>query len=245
MALTLILGAVVLIAVVAVVFTVVKGLGRGIHQSLNVLGTLGDVVEAVETQSNQTPRQLQNLTNTYSDLIRRDFPEFDAVEFLSSASNTLVMILNALEKGELTDVSRLSLNLKQQVETTLNDIHSKGEKWFFDDILVHKACIARYSSGVGTKTIRIEIALQYRYGVLKEGQLISGSRDLAQYKYIIDAVYIQDVSQLGDLSMKGHNCPNCGAPVRSLGEGKFCEYCGTGLTEINVRVWTFDHYTRS
>jgi endogenous inhibitor of DNA gyrase (YacG/DUF329 family) len=40
-------------------------------------------------------------------------------------------------------------------------------------------------------------------------------------------------------SAMGVNCPNCGAPVKNLGQ-KFCEYCGTGITEVNIRSWKFD-----
>ena len=31
-------------------------------------------------------------------------------------------------------------------------------------------------------------------------------------------------------------CPNCGAPIKMLGT-KVCPYCGTGITELNIRVW--------
>lgn len=241
---TLSIGIVLLIIAIMAISIAVKWFGRQARRTVHAIKTIDSVLDAVETQSTQTPRQLQNLTRTYSELIRRDFPEFDVQEFLSAAENTLVMILNTLENGKLTDATKLSFNLKHQVEVTLEDIKSKGERWFFDDILVHKSCIAKYSSGAGTKVIQLEIALQYRHGILIEGQLISGSRELQQYKYVMDAVYIQDVTKLGDQSMKGHHCPSCGAPIRQLGEGKFCEYCGTGLTEINVRIWTFDHYSR-
>ena len=37
----------------------------------------------------------------------------------------------------------------------------------------------------------------------------------------------------------GINCPNCGAPVKNLGQ-KYCDYCGTGIREINVRSWSFE-----
>ena len=37
-------------------------------------------------------------------------------------------------------------------------------------------------------------------------------------------------------------CPNCGAPVTRLGS-KFCEYCGSGLREISVRVWSINKIT--
>ena len=35
------------------------------------------------------------------------------------------------------------------------------------------------------------------------------------------------------------NCPNCGAPVKTLGE-KFCQFCGTAIKEINIRSWKFN-----
>jgi hypothetical protein len=53
-------------------------------------------------------------------------------------------------------------------------------------------------------------------------------------------VYIQDRDKVEsdyDKAM-GYNCPNCGAPVKSL-KYKTCEYCGTGLQEYNIKVWTF------
>ncbi|MCD8025431.1 MAG: zinc-ribbon domain-containing protein, partial [Clostridiales bacterium] len=40
----------------------------------------------------------------------------------------------------------------------------------------------------------------------------------------------------------GVNCPNCGAPIKNLGK-KFCEYCGTAVTEVNIRAWKFDSIT--
>ncbi len=34
----------------------------------------------------------------------------------------------------------------------------------------------------------------------------------------------------------GVTCPNCGAPITSLG-AKRCEYCGTAIEPLNLRVW--------
>ena len=36
------------------------------------------------------------------------------------------------------------------------------------------------------------------------------------------------------------NCPNCGAPLTSLG-AKHCEYCGTPIIEYNIKAWTFSN----
>ena len=34
-------------------------------------------------------------------------------------------------------------------------------------------------------------------------------------------------------------CPNCGAPIRSLGS-KVCEFCETAVQEVNHYAWSFD-----
>lgn len=58
-----------------------------------------------------------------------------------------------------------------------------------------------------------------------------------QTRYNMELVYIQDLSKIKDLATAiGVTCPNCGAPITKLGS-KFCEYCGTGVTPVDVRVW--------
>lgn len=233
---------IILFLIIIASLLIVRKVGRSIRRGFRNLRAVFSLFSG-ETD-NHTPRQLQNLTNTYTEIIKRDFPEFDSKEFLTSAENTLVSVLNSLESGVIANKAKLSPNLIRKLEETITDIKSKGEKWFFNDIYVHKSCIAKYSSSLGSKIIRVEIALQYGHGVFKAGKMISGSNTIQQYKYSIDAVYVQDVAKLGSSSMYGHNCPNCGAPVKQVGEGKFCSYCGTGLKEVNVRLWTFDNYNR-
>ena len=65
--------------------------------------------------------------------------------------------------------------------------------------------------------------------------MVYGSRDMkTQSVYETELVYIQNVDMVANGSEGlGINCPNCGAPIKNLGQ-KFCEYCGTGITEINI-----------
>ena len=217
---------------------------RGIRRFIARSG-LGIIASALRQPADtSTPRTLQNLTNTYSQLIARDFPEFDVRQFLTRAENLLVQILNSIESGEGIGISEhkdISSNLISKVDNLIEDIKSKGENWHYDDIYVHGSAIADYGYSMGKRTIKVEIALQYRFSNSDAGVR---SSNLDQYKYSLDAIYIQDVDKLGDNSFKGHNCPNCGAPVKSIGEGNYCQYCGSGLMEVNVRIWTFDNFTR-
>lgn len=64
-----------------------------------------------------------------------------------------------------------------------------------------------------------------------------------QFAFEIDALYIQDLDALATdtTEARAFNCPNCGAPVPGLGDLQ-CQYCGSAIEPINVRVWTFSRF---
>ncbi len=65
-----------------------------------------------------------------------------------------------------------------------------------------------------------------------------------QTRYNMELIYIQDLSKIKDLATAiGVTCPNCGAPITRLGS-KFCEYCGTGVMPVDVRVWKLHRVER-
>lgn len=197
------------------------------------------VIELMEDiQEEQPIRQIQNLTNTYEGLIRRDFPEFDAKEFLQLAESVLLNILNSLEEGRIHHEEHLTDSLKNTLHEQIRDLQSQKEKIYFDSIHIHKSAISRYTKNAGSRVISVEIAIEYATRKEKEQKRV-------QYKYILEAIYVQDLSKVGNLSMVGHHCPNCGAPVIELGKNKLCRYCGAGLTEINMRIWRFNSYKKA
>lgn len=72
-------------------------------------------------------------------------------------------------------------------------------------------------------------------------EVIFGSREnRMQTIYEVGLMYVQDADRLHNRATAlGVNCPNCGAPVKTLGE-KFCQFCGTAIKEINIRSWRFN-----
>ena len=84
----------------------------------------------------------------------------------------------------------------------------------------------------------------YSYVTDETGKITNGDKNLkTQTAYDISLVYIQDIDKVNeqkkDKSSIGLNCPNCGAPIKNVGK-KFCEYCGTGIKEINIYSWKFN-----
>ena len=49
-------------------------------------------------------------------------------------------------------------------------------------------------------------------------------------------MYVQDANEYGYAKGFSTTCPHCGGAVSDLGR-KFCDYCGSEIIPINVRVW--------
>ena len=94
-------------------------------------------------------------------------------------------------------------------------------------IKVHETGISGYRRQQGTCSVKAQTTAGYRD---EEGLW-------QEKRYNSELVYVQDVSQLPETQTAiGVNCPNCGAPVKMLG-AKYCDYCGTAIQELNIRVW--------
>ncbi|MBQ1423717.1 MAG: zinc-ribbon domain-containing protein [Lachnospiraceae bacterium] len=114
--------------------------------------------------------------------------------------------------------------VRQAVRKCIRDMHDDPE-----EIELHETEIADYrnNSNEGTCFIICQTSAGYR----------NESGNWIERKYETDLAYVQDVSQLPPTQTAvGLNCPNCGAPIKMLGR-KTCPYCGTGITELNIRVW--------
>ena len=138
--------------------------------------------------------------------------------------------------------SSFAQELKNKLEHIIILLKNKEQREHFDKIKIHRTEISNYTKKSGRCIITMQSSIQYYHYITDQtGRVISGSKDvLFQSKYETDLIYIQDRSLVeGDLGeADGLNCPNCGAPITSLGQ-KFCEYCGTGVVAYNIHVWSF------
>ena len=54
-------------------------------------------------------------------------------------------------------------------------------------------------------------------------------------------IYIVDDRQVSKREKTiGLNCPNCGAPLRGVGQ-RVCVYCGSGTEDIVKRTWVINN----
>lgn len=238
------------LAVIAGLLVVIIGAGFFIKVKLSGLsreffGT-DDFMEGYKEQKRklaESPRSVQGMTSIYLPEILRDFPEFDYDHFKTGAQAVVRGYLNAISTGSTSTLpDDVTNKLRNSVTEIIENLNANGQKQVFSEPVIHACEISRYFKSGGTATVQFNVAV----GVISyvedlDGKLLNGSRDeKLQTIYEVDLVYLQDADVMGVYGEAlGLNCPNCGAPIRNLGM-KFCEYCGTGIIEVNTRVWKYN-----
>ena len=249
MSITLILLIVFLILLLIVIFLIYVGymkLKRKTEEfSRNVFGTnsLSEGVEKMQQEYAGTPKSVSAMTSLCLPKIMKDFPDFQYDEMKNKAQNLLHSYLLCINNGDWALLSEGNTELKSKVSTYLNLLESKEQKEYFDKIKIHRTEISNYTKAEGRCCITFQSSIQYlHYKTNKNMDIIEGNQTLLfQSRYEISLIYIQDrdlVENELDYAL-GVNCPNCGAPISSLG-AKECEYCGTPVIELNIHAWSFN-----
>lgn len=203
------------------------------------------LLEGIQRQTKQletTPKSVSGMTKIFLPQIEKDFPEFNWVEFRHKTENMLVAFLTAVDTGNPEILEAPSAELKQQLVLRLEGGKQRRIQEHYHNIKVHQTEIAGYRKQNGTCVLTMQSSLgYYHYEETLQGEVVAGEKDrMEQTKYNTELVYIQDIEKLKDQTTGvGVTCQNCGAPVTKLGS-KYCEYCGTGIREINLRVWALN-----
>lgn len=190
----------------------------------------------------EEPKSVAAMTRIFEPQIMRDFPEFSWGEFKHKSENMLVSALLAISAENPARCVDGADDIKRQVKNIIEDNRARGISETYSDITIHQTEIADYKKTNGKCVITIQSALGCLYEKRQDGKLIKGDdRYKTQTKYNIELVYVQDVEKVGTGTAIGTVCPQCGGPIRTLG-AKFCEYCGSGITPINIRTWSLHKF---
>lgn len=214
------------------------------NASRQLFGT-DSFIEGYQKQEKElalTPKSVSGMTRLLEPQIQRDFPEFNWKEFRNLAEEKLKQAFLAISANNIALLKDPSDNMKNEVENIINANRNEGVKEVFQDIDIHQTEIAKYEKSNGRCIVTLQSAVGYFHYREKDGNVIEGRKDLkTQTKYNVELMYIQDASKANVEGVVGLTCPNCGAPITSLG-AKYCEYCGSGVQELNLSVWSLHHY---
>lgn len=225
-------------------YRAVSGRVRRLSRGMFGVDSLAQGLALQSEKLESTPKSVSGMTRLFLPQILADFPEFNLPEFIQRAENLLKATFLAIDRGDAAGLGEASPDYVRQVRLLLESHAAQGISEHYERVAVHQTEVARYARRQGTCVVTLQSAVGHVRYRERGGQLISGSRDrLEQTKYNLELVYVQDLSRTPDgASGSGLTCPNCGAPVKTLG-GKRCEYCGGALAALNLRVWSFTRFS--
>ena len=243
---------IILILILAVIIAVWCGITyirNKVRETSRTLFGTSDITQAAKQMKQEystTPKSVSAMTSLLLPKIVSDFPDFQFNEMKDRTENVLTSYLRAVDGRNPSLLQDGNTELKNQLENHIQMLSAQNVQEHFDRIRIHRTEISQYRKSEGRCIITFQSALEcyhYSTNMANPSTVLDGSREYKyQTKYNIDLIYIQDrnlVENELDHAL-GINCPNCGAPLSSLG-AKTCEYCGTPVIEINIHAWSFSN----
>lgn len=242
----------ILILILAIIAAVYCGIAylrnkaRQVSRALFNTSDISTVAKRMQQEYSTNPKSVSAMTSLLLPQIVSDFPDFQYDEMKERIENTLISYLRAVNECNSSLLQDGNTELKNQLDNQIQMLSNQDLQEHFDQIRIHRTEISQYKKAKGRCIITFQSAIEYYHYITNTADSSSikeGSKEYKyQTKYNVDLIYIQDrdlVENELDNAL-GVNCPNCGAPLSSLG-AKVCEYCNTPIIEINIHAWSISN----
>ena len=198
---------------------------------------LSKQIKRGELEARNTPKHAPGMTKLLIPKIVKDFPNFSEKELFNKVESSLLLIFKCLENKKIDNNEELVM-IKEKLQEKINDMKENNIEEKYYDVKFHNHALKYYIKDSSTLNITVSTSLEYFYEKKNKNEILV---DYTKYKkqtlYTIDFIYVYDPSKTSEhQSLIGINCPNCGAPVKELGN-KICRYCNSGLEDINLKSW--------
>lgn len=208
----------------------------------NNLNEIKDLIKKGEYESKYNHKNALGMTKLLLPRIVKDFPNFSESELYNKAETSLLAIFESLENKKVSNNNELDL-IKDNLDKIISDHKQNKINVRYDDVKFHKHAIKYYKKDKGALSITLSTSLEYFYEKKIGDKIVVKRNDYKrQTSYTTEYVYIYDPDKYSKhTNLIGIHCPNCGAPVKSLGN-KVCRYCNSGLDDINLKSWYISSY---
>ena len=217
----------ILLVIILIMIATIKERIQRFLREFNIF-SMKDMINTVNEANSDIPKSLSGMDSLILPELRKDFPNINIDELKREVESYIFTYLNILEQKHYIDIPYASDKVKKEIENRIDS--NKTE--IYKNIKIHKTVINKYEKNNGFLTLKFQTALEY----MNEEDRRIQDRIETELIYIIDEDKVKG-KQLG------LNCPNCGSPIKSLGEKK-CSYCNTGLLDISKRVWYLNSIER-
>lgn len=194
---------------------------------------------------NSKIKSVSGMTKLLLPSIVRDFPNFSESELYNKTETSLLAIFKSLEEQKVENINELSL-IKNNLLGVIDDLKQNDVNLSFDNIRFHSHAIKYYKKSSGALCITVSSSVEYFYEKKVGDKVVVKRKDEPrQTLYESEFIYIYDPDKYEREGQRviGIICPNCGGAVKSLG-AKRCEYCNSGLEDINLKSWYISSYKK-
>lgn len=193
---------------------------------------LRDVIEQARLEDEDMPKSLASMEKILLRQITKDFPDLNINQLKKKSEKVILDCYNGIEDK---DSSNLKGKLKSYVEDLIRDYHD--QEIHFNEIKFHNTVVSDYKKENGVASVEFSSAFQYYIE-------IDGRSKKVQDRVKTEFIYIIDENEISsNKKVLGIHCPNCGSPIKTLGEKK-CSYCGSVVLELFSRVFTCNDIVR-
>ena len=206
------IGIILIIILVGAVLAALRYVVRAARKVGNLASVLSGIIKKADFEAETTPKSLSSAEPLLMDRIKRDFPEYNPELIRQRVMKDARTFYMSAQAGTCLYADGISDQLRERLKSVLPpDVAGS--------IQVHKVALAAYDDASQDRVLTFQAATAFRdrAGATRQRRLI--------LKYL--AAWSTDTVT----GVKRSNCPNCGAPIPTVG-AKVCQYCGSAL-----KVW--------
>ena len=206
--------------------------------------SISEFIKAARLEDEDVPKSLSSMDTLYLSQIQKDFVGLNVDELKRKAEDILLNCYLAFEKK---DSKMLDGKIKSFVDQMIEDY--KDQNVHFKDLVIHKTVISNYKKEKGTASIFFSSSYQYikvsngddelddEAIILLDNEIENGDFSSESEDDVIDEIDEDEEELVKEVPTTfSIHCPNCGSPIRSLGE-KRCSYCGSLVKELYSKTF--------
>ena len=202
-------------------------IGLGVVISLILLY----ILYRITVKITRAVRRFNNKISTFSNMIEEVYTASKNADKIESETPKSVSGMTSLLLPKISkDFPDFNWHeIRKSVETKIREKLLAEES---TDISVHKSVISRYNKQANNISITCQTSLKYKN---PKKQYVG---EYKQSRFTTEVIYMQKLDDYYEKDCLGvYTCPNCGASVDNY-NGGVCEYCGSKLRDLNVRIWS-------
>lgn len=228
MKLILILILIILLLIIAIYFYIRSKIQNFSKQWFGTKDFIS-AIKNIKDINDQTPKTPYGMESLLLPKLEEDFPNLNLDEMKKVAENNIILCFKSIENKKLEDIENISNKLKNLIKSNIDNISANIK---INPINIHKTVINKYDNKASV--CRLVFQTSIGYTVSKGDQ-----KQLHEDRINTEFIYIFDDKNISSNEAISLNCPNCGAPIKNLGE-KFCPYCKTGIIDLAPKLWKFN-----